>query len=466
MGIKEAIEKSTKHKKGKPLSSFELDYDAPQNQLEPTYYWILDFVSDLGFDLKKVTDNFTSSPGSGHFQEMGARATRMQEEGMKILGGVNQVVKSILNLIYDLKEFEIRLKHYEDSRADDKNKKEGGMLALKNVWLDNVDLKRGRGSIHQMAAELGYTTLREAFLAANSIEDVNKMASKEGIINDQVKRILIPRIDEFLKWREYSEKELKKRFNIEKSYLKSQVETLKLYTSWVRPYLKAAQDLKQQGFETNPSLVNAFSTSVFELVLFGKKKAKAPSEVSSYNFKRDYYSCMVVSFGYRGHISQKVTQRGDYAFGGNGKLKMEFDSYALNEDELKLLEKELEKESIDDGLSIASDVAQTSLDELKEDVEHFLENDDPKKKEEEQKRKDEDLNPFVALISIFKLFKSSDDKKEKGDIKDLKEIKKDNYYEQMLRQEAEKGAKGFLHTTYDIYKKAHGMASAPDDFDN
>ena len=75
------------------------------------------------------------------------------------------------------------------ARDSNKQNKEGGMLALKNIWLDQVDLKRGRGSIHQMAAEMGFTTLREAFLIANSIEDVEKMASKDGgnVINDSVR---------------------------------------------------------------------------------------------------------------------------------------------------------------------------------------------------------------------------------------------------------------------------------------
>ena len=61
---------------------------------------------------------------------------------MKILGGLNQVVKSALNLISDLKEFEMRLEHYDDSKSEDKEKKEAGMLALQQIWLDNVDLKK------------------------------------------------------------------------------------------------------------------------------------------------------------------------------------------------------------------------------------------------------------------------------------------------------------------------------------
>ena len=47
------------------------------------------------------------------------------------------------------------------------------------------------------------------------------------------------------------------------------------------------------------------------------------------------------------------------------------------------------------------------------------------------------------------------------------EIKKDNYIEKTMRGEAIKGAAGTGYLLYDIYKKAHRMASAPGaGFDN
>ena len=123
--LNEVIKEVTSKKKNAgPVSSFKMTYDSQQAQLETIYYWLLDFVQDMGLDVKKVTDNFMSSPGSQHFAEMGQRATRMQEEGMKILGGLNQVIKSSLNLIYDLKEFKMRLAHYDDARSENKEEKE------------------------------------------------------------------------------------------------------------------------------------------------------------------------------------------------------------------------------------------------------------------------------------------------------------------------------------------------------
>jgi hypothetical protein len=453
---------------GKSMSSYKLVYDAPSAQLESIYFWLLDFLQDVSRDgVEKLVDNFTSSPGSGHFAEIGARATRMQEEGMKILGMINQVIKTVLNLVYDLKEFEIRLEHYKDAESTDKATKEAGLLSLKQVWLDQVDLKRGRGSIHQLAYEMGFTTLREAFLIANSVEDVSKMSKDEGILNEQVKRVLIPRVSEFLKWKDHSFRELQKRYDIEKSYLRTEVESLKLYTSWVKPYLKAAEELRQKGFDKNPALVNAFNTSMFQLTLLGKakfdfvggvKSKKLPEGFKNYNPKRQYYSCFLINLVFRG-FPQKVTQE-HYGFGG--RIEISFDSYVLNDDEISVLKEELKKKDIEDGLSFVQDATDQSLEGLKDDINHFLGIEEEEKKEE---KKQDDINPFAA---IFGLFNKKKDEKGKGgkEITEAKQIKKDNYVESEMRRLAGETSKKIMYTIYDVYKKAHGMASTPEPFDS
>ncbi|MFH1521635.1 MAG: hypothetical protein ABIF18_01625 [archaeon] len=458
--------------KFKPVSSYRLGFDSQQNQLEPIYYWLLDWLGERGWDLKKIVDNFIASPGSGQFSEMNMKATKMQEEGMKILGGMNQVVKSVLNLIYDLKEFELRLEHYNDANdKESKQRREEGMLALKQIWLDNVDLKRGRGSIHQMAAELGFTTLREVFMMANSVDDVKKMNKDEegGLINDQVMRILIPRISEFLKWVDYSEKELRKRFSIERNYLKSQVETIKLYSAWMKPYLVAAEKLRQKGFDNHAALVNAFSTSMFELQLFGQQSVSAKSVYSgNYDAKRKYNAVLIIGLEFRGHVSQRVTQKGDYGFAMGGKVNMTFDCYALNNEELAAAKKLLDDTDVEKSLEFSADIAGDALADLKEDLDYFLKSKEEREKLEsknkEEKKKSQDINPFAALFGLGDK-KDKDKKKDKDDAVILapEDIKKDNFVEKMMRAGAAKNAASWLYLAYDIYKKAHLMASAPGD---
>ena len=464
--------------KGK-VSSHVLSFDSQQNQLEPIYYWILDFAAQIGWGgMQKTIDNFMASPGSGQFSEMNMKATKMQEEGMKILGGMNQIVKSILNLIYDLKEFELRLASYDAYNS--KDKKEEGTLALKQIWLDNVDMKKGRGAIHSMAsAEMGFSTLREAFMMANSVEDVKKMNRDDkasggsgGLINESVMRILIPRIEEFNQWVKYSESELRKRFSIEKNYLKSQVETVKLYSAWMKPYLEAAEKLRQQGFEKDAALVNAFSTSMFELQLFGAKKVDIPN---SYNARRRYNKVIIITMKYRGHVSQRVTQKGDYGFGQGGVVDIWFDSYALNDEELAAAKKFCDKSDLEKSMEFSMDVAGDALKELKSDLDYFLKSPEEreridfetkKKQLENGKGNDLDINPFSALFGTF--FSKKKDAKKGGVVfVEAKDIKGDNFFEKKMRADAISGAASTLYTIYDVYKKAHRMASAPGvGFDN
>lgn len=471
-GLKTA--KSEEVLSSKSLSSYKLVYQSDSNQLEPIYFWLLDFMQGLGIKVEKIVDNFTSSPGSGHFADMGQRATMMQQQATKILADTNTLIKTIINLIYDLREFELRLEQYKRANSKDNKEKEEGMLSIKNIWLDQVDLKRGRGSIHQMAAEMGYTTLREAFLVANDVESLKKMAGPNGVINDSVLRVLIPRMSEFLMWKDYSEKELTKRFEIEKSYLRSEVESLKMYTKWAKPYLKAAEELRMKGFDKDPALVSAFSTTRFEITLLGKGSKSKPDKqkFGDYKLKRDYLPVYVISLDYRGELAQKITQRGDYGYGNGGKVEITFECYALNSEEISLLDKTLKENDILDGLKLVENYTDVSLSQLKEDIDKYCgENaQDKLKKEKAEKKKESsksevDINPFKAIWDLITLnFNSSS--KSKTKIEDPKDIKKDNFVEKDVRINTENSAGSTLYKVYDIYKKAHAMASSPENFDN
>ena len=226
--------------KAKPLSEHRLVYDSSSETLEPVYFFILDLMNDLGLKPQKYFDSFTSSPGSGYFSEMGQRAGIMQQQGTKLLGDVNNVLRSIMNIIYDLREFKIRLQSYADLKSPDKNQSQAALLSLKQIWMDKVDINKGNSSIKAMALEqAGYQTLIDAYLFVKDINDADKLD-----LNERVKRIVKARIIEFNDWLHNSEIELKKRYEIEKTYLKSQVNSLKLYSRWAKPYLRAAAQLE------------------------------------------------------------------------------------------------------------------------------------------------------------------------------------------------------------------------------
>ncbi len=423
-----------------PVWEHKIVYDSPAEQLEPVYFWIVEFMRDLGFEVEKIIDNFAASPGSGYFAEMGQRAKIMQEEGMKIMGTVGAMIRSLINLLYDLREFEVRLKQYDLTSSKDPKEQEVGILGLKQIWLEKVDKQR-IGSIDTLATQLGFSTIRDAFMVAKTPEEVDKMD-----LNDRVKRVLKPRVAEFLAWKEKSESELRKRYEVEKSWVKNQVGTLKIYTRWAKPYLKVANELMMKEKTREPALVKAFNIVLLELCLFGKNTVNIVKEVDSGNLpknfrnlklKRDYHSCVLVDFVFRGTPTR--TPQGHYVFGGRAEIS--FKAYTMNDHEIEVMNKELDKEDFKDALRLVESVTEESLSHMLEDIEHFIGED--KKKEEKPKKEEEK-------------------KKEL----EIGKIKKDNFEESIVRALAERTAAELCYKIYDIYKKSHGMASfGPPEFE-
>ena len=438
----------------RPIEKHVLAYDASAQNLEPIYFWILDFVNASFGSSEKLTDNFASSAGSGHFAEMQTRATRMQEEGMKILVAANNVLRSVLNLIYDLKEWKLKLAPYDELKSEDEKKKESAILSLKQTWMDAVDIKRQTTSLKGLAQQMDYVTIIDAFMVAPVLSKDSLKKVGEIDLNDRVKRILLQRVAEFEKWTKESEEQLRKRFEIEKKYLKSQVSSLKLYSRWAKPYLRAAKQL-EQNLEHTSDLVTMFNTAIFELVIMGKGKYDPDKDVANGNLPvvfskvktRKYTPITIVEFRFRS-IPDRAQQQGAYNF--RGKVNIQFTSFALNEDELSVLKKEIEKDDLGDIFEMVEGATEGSLGTVKEDIDEFL----GEKKEE--KKAEEDSNPFSALFSFFKREEKSDVKKDFS-----KGIPPDNYYEKVFRSQAILSARASCRRLYDAYKKTNEMPAFP-----
>ncbi|MCX8194409.1 MAG: hypothetical protein N3G19_03590, partial [Candidatus Pacearchaeota archaeon] len=265
-------------------------------------------------------------------------------------------------------------------------------------------------------------------------EDVDKLD-----LNERVKRILKSRLAEFLEWKERSEAELRKRFEVEKSWVKSQVSSLKLYTRWAKPYLKAAEELMMKGTAKEPAITKAFNTVILQLTLLGKNKINVQSEVDAGNLpkafrnmklKRNYYACVLVDFKFRGIPRRGAGESGYYVFGGRADIN--FKAFALNEDEFNALNNESDNEDFRDALKLVENLTEETLSNMISEIEHFI----GKEKEKEKKEK----------------------KKEPKEI-EVGKIKKDSFEESLIRKLAERKAAELCFKIYDIYKKSHGMAS-------
>ncbi len=452
-----------------PIEKHEITYDSPTEGLEPIYFWLLDFMNDAYKNIDKITDNFVSSPGSSHFSELQGKATQMQQEVSRTMGNVNTVIKSILNLVYDLKEFNLRLKPYDDYKKAnaDTQEKFNKLLSLKQVWLDNVDIKKGRGSINALASgELDFVTLRDAFMALESAEQIMKKSGEKGALdlNERVRRILQQRTQEFFEWINESHRSLKQRYEIEKNYLRSQVNMLKLYTRWVKPYLKASQKLEQSE-KNQAALVTAFNTVIFELVILASAGYDTDDDVVAgllpSIFKkvkkesREYSKILVLEFEFRS-IPQKVSQRGEWGFGGRAKIT--FTSYALNDQELKFIKEELKKDDFNSIMKLIEGATDKSLKEIQQDIDEILEEGKENNAEKEKSNlNSDDTNPFKALFSGFKLKKKDKKEWKLGDI-----IEPDSDYEKVMRSQTAIASREICFTIFDVFKKSKGMPSHAD----
>src|SRR3989344_5394652 len=457
MSESESSKKISEIKKaGSSKIEYRLMYDSMMEGLEPIYFWILDFLKDskpsgLGFDeVIKYKDEYDATVSSGYFGEMGTRRSVMEDRAMKIMATVNTVVRSIINLIYDLKEFDIRLAHYNDLHSGNPSKKEGGKLALKQIWMDQVDIKKGRGAINAMAQQLEFVTLRDAFLVSKDEKDADKLD-----LNERVKRIVKARIAEYIEWEKNSEKELKKRYDIERAYLKSQVASLKYYTAWVKPYLISA------------------------------KKEVKPEEVNSnyrfINFKDKFFSCIEVEIIFR-TLPRVYQGQGGSHYVHSGRTDIIIKPYAFAESEIKEIYELKEREDME----MIDEMTDASLRAMHEDIEKYLMTDEEKLKKLEGGEK----------ISLLKeMYEKSRSQKIQGQIdsEELKLKKKKNEAmrgsfgnifkgfrqaldplasmlgmfsskqmtfsapEKKVRKSAILQAETSAYVLYDIYKKAHGM---------
>ncbi len=433
----------------KPETEHKIVYETYAESLEPVYYFVLDLMNDFGLAPEKLVDNFSPSPGSTQFAEFGAKATAMQQQISQSMGNINVVLKSVLNIIYDLKDFKIRLKSYDDVNSKNSEIVKAARLSLKQIWMDKVDINRGNSSIKGLAISQGgaFSTLIDAFLVADSVKDITHKLD----LNDVVKRILIPRVQEFNLWIKESERALRTRYELEVNYLKSQVNTLKLYSRWAKPYLIAAKQLEQK-MSKNAALVSSFNRTILELTLLGKSKVKSeevlPSHLKKKKMKRDYHSCILVDFMF----SAVPLQGAKYI----GKVEVTFRAYALNDDELKMFEQELKKSDGTDVLRLIEGITDESLKEMQDDIDFFL---SEKESEKEKEKVPDNSNPFLALLGFYdkKPEKKQDKKPEE---KEITEIKKDTWLEkEHLRKAAAEVAEEKAFTLFDVYKKAHGMPS-------
>lgn len=427
-----------------------ITYDTFGGTLEPVYFWTLDFLrnqspSGLGFEVNKIEEEFEASAGGGFFGDLGTKASVMQDRAMKILETINAILRTIINLIYDLKEYDMRLDIYDEldpEKQKDAREREAALFALKAIWMDQVDIKAGLGSINQLSrGDLQFVTLRDAFMQAHTIKQANKLD-----LNTRVKSILLKKLKEYNIWKKASEVELRKRYSVEKNYLRAQVDSLRLYTKWAKPYLRAAQKLGMKEFRTSanlpsPDIVATFNNMQMELKLFGKKEIK-PSAIhdsyDNYNFKEKFYSCVEVEFKFR--TAPQVARQGQSThYAHLGVIDIFFRAFGLSESEIL----DIEKLEVFEDMELIENLTESSLKDMQADIDYYVQGKEAKEKKEGKKSTP---NPLKGLGELFSPIKSLFAEKEANSTQ-----------KKLVVKAAKTEAMNSCLTLYDVFKKSHRM---------
>ena len=293
-----------------------------------------------------------------------------------------------------------------------------------------------------------------------------------------IKRILQGRVKEYLKWRELSEKELDKRYKIERTYLKAQVNSLKLYTKWARPYMIATQKLlpAELAAEDMGELPTTFNTMLTFLDLFAKKKVKIAQKPGSSDVIKvekytklkkvkdeekeeekdnDVYSVLEVKFVYR-VLPGGQTQEGYRGHLGNVDVKIV--GYEMQQKDLDNLEIARQNEVI----SLVDEVTKDTLDALEDDIKRFLGDEDKGEKKETKSRKHLGRQIDDTINITKKHFSNIKEQVQKisnvvNSLSNWNAEQQTEWNTQRLRKLAKEKSKKDAYMLIYLYKKLHSM---------
>lgn len=372
----------------------------------------------------------------------------LEDRTMQLLGNVYTVLKSIISIIYELKEMDRNLSFYDIAKSHDPDKASAAELGLKRIFVDNIDSRKGGASMLSLSKSAtqgqgaGYIDIVAVFYSVKSLRDINSMNRNKQFIDTIKNRYL-----EYEEWKKLNEKDLRTRRELLLQYLRSQVASFQLYVEWTSQYLsilrrinlKTIRDAK--SYKQYTKLADVSEAAMFYVTIMGFKylyrgeydaeyskifgsrgpeipvAAKLKSPVSSllsrapreesrsfiYNRIRKYGPVVVpaieISFAFKEKQmftkEDVLQQKSQY----EGTLDLQINNYCFSLDEWYLFNKALEmsiKRTVFDSVSQISSV---SLNAIQEDLNKYI-----KEAESRDKPKEKKQSQF-AILDIYQAFK-------------------------------------------------------------
>lgn len=440
--------------------------------IEKYYFWFLNgwfgknqastFGTPAITPVLKLKDVFDASVGSSFHGHIGSKVSALQQQVATYLNQIGQLNKSLFPMVREIRLMDERLELYRNSldkeEGDDSARQ--NEVALKSTWIEVVEQgMQNPNSVYSMATKLGFVTLPDLFFGINphgktpeeQIKNLNKVLGqmqKEHAFNQKVRDALNKKLIQYYTWKEKTYNEMFHTWKFRIKNLKQHYNVIRLYTSWLKPYMTTLKALQMKGDVSSPYLVSAFETSKLELELLATMDTK--------KINGDIYNaCVLIRF--------TSTTRPDLIYGPNqqrqlqhsGIITISIEPYVATDYDIEYYQKHTEHDIFKmysgQDIDISSDV-EAILQSLGTDVEEYItEADTGKRKkgkeEEEHKKKKVDLfEPFYGLLDSVEMFLPEFEKKKKRSSEDITNI-------QDLSSTAAK--RSWL--VYDTFKKVHGF---------
>lgn len=444
-----------------PENRYYVIYESPHESIEPIYFFCYNLLKGGGYPkVYKITDIFTASEHSSFWGAATARLGLAADKVSQYMATIGQFIrKDLFQLVRDIRWIDERLEFHEDARKGI----ESAEITLKGIWSDMVDGvvqgQRVGANIFQLASQLQFTSLPNWFFAIHpqTVEQIDEMVNDPKKVDTTrvVKDLLRRKLTQYLVWKEANYKELKQRRNFELKYLRQNYNVIKMYLTWLKPYLKHIERLGADVTQlSSAELISAFESSMIEIEILAVKIPEGNSK---------YFDCLLETFQYRTKPSMSFTQETPGYHRGPmhmGEAKISWRAYAWTQEQIDNFIRMKEKEDIELLKTIDSSIKAT-LDAIGDDLEEYLkqagEQFEPEEEEPEAKRPSA-FEPFEAVGKGFKdMFGSFVPVTWKHKDKKKKPTKADIAKEAAEQKKATGSAVASSWANYKNFKKAHKM---------
>ena len=452
----------------KPANKYFLGYEVPHESVEPVYYWLLNHITvDWGYPLvHKISDIFTAAEHSSFYGAAAQRLGLAQDKVAQYLATIGKMIKDMFQLVRELRWIDERKRYYEDAEKG----QEGAEIALKGLWTDMVDGvvggQRTSSNLFVMAQQLQFASLPDLFFSIHVTKSiVSKLKGKpikqvepehvRGMVdeiiekqaagfNKEVRNLLKRKLYQYLVWKFETWDEIIQRRRFTLDYLRQHYEVIKMYMTWVKPYLKHISRLTTDMTKLDKAeLISAFEGSLVEIEILAQKVPQGNESV---------YACMNLTFQYRTRPQMQFAQEGGFHRGPlhQGETKIFFRAYTWTEEEIANYIKMKDEEDLELIKSIDSSL-RAAMDALGDDLKNYLsearEMHVHEKKEKPPEKRPGIFEPFSEIGKGFKESFTAFLPKKKGEKVDKARIAKE--------RETAKECMRDLWQTYKNFKKAH-----------